>query len=212
MKESIYIFGASGYAKETALLIQEIGEYNIKAFVDKHSEEGNFIYVNTHIYPIISETDFYELCQNKRLNVVISIANTNIVNNLLKRFQDFCNFPNIIHPSSLFKGKYSIGMGNIIAYDCIFTEQVSIGSFNRFNIRITVGHDTVIGNNNHFNPLVSIAGNVNIGSDNLFGVNSVVLQNIAISDGNTIGAKSLVVKNILKQGTYFGIPAKKLEI
>lgn len=212
MGEGIYIFGASGYAKETALLIQEMKEYTIVAFVDKDIKENNFLSVNGYTYPLISEIDFYEICKNKRPNIVISIANATIVNNILNRFHDYCNFPNIIHPSSTFKGTYSIGIGNIITYDCIFTEEVKIGSFNRFNMRVTVGHDTTIGNNNHFNPLISIAGNVNIGDNNLFGVNSVILQNINIIDNNIIGASSLVVKNIVKQGTYFGIPALKLDI
>ena len=30
--EDIYIFGASGYARETALINQEIGKYTLKAF------------------------------------------------------------------------------------------------------------------------------------------------------------------------------------
>jgi len=40
--KDIYIFGASGYAKETALLIQEMKEYTIVAFVDKDIKENNF--------------------------------------------------------------------------------------------------------------------------------------------------------------------------
>lgn len=212
MKEEIYIFGASGYAKETALLIQKIGVHTIKAFVDKDTKGNDSISVNGYTYPLISEINFYEICQNNRSNAVISISEASIVNNILNRFQDYCNFPNIIHPSSIFKGTYSIGIGNIIAYDCIFTENVKVGSFNRFNMRITIGHDTTIGNNNHFNPLVSVAGNVKIGNNNLFGINAVVLQNLSIADNNIIGATSLVIKNIVKQGTYFGIPAKKLDI
>ena len=70
----------------------------------------------------------------------------------------------------------------------------------------------MIGDYNHFNSLVNIAGNVTIGNSNLFGMSVVVLQNIGIGDGNTIGAGSLVLKNITKVGTYFGVPAKRLEL
>ena len=113
MKEEIYIFGASGYARETALLIQKIGVYTIKAFVDKDTKGNDSISVNGYTYSVISETNFYEICQNNRPNAVISISDASIVNNILNRFQNLCNFPNIIHPSS-FKGMYSIGIGNII--------------------------------------------------------------------------------------------------
>ena len=80
--KDIYIFGASGYAKETALLIQEMKEYTIVAFVDKDIKENNFLSVNGYTYPLISEIDFYEICKNKRTNIVISIANATIKLNI----------------------------------------------------------------------------------------------------------------------------------
>ena len=211
IKKNIYIFGASGYAKETALLIEEMGEYCLQGFVDKDIEVRE-TEVNGISYPILSEEAFYSACEKERQEAVISIANSGVVQKIVARFGNCCNFPNIIHPSSAFKGKYSIGRGNIISYDCIFTEEVSIGSFNRFNVRGMVGHNTMIGDYPHFTSLVNIAGNVTIGNSNLFGMSVVVLQNIGIGDGNTIGAGSLVLKNITKVGTYFGVPAKRLEL
>lgn len=210
--KDIYIFGASGYAKETVLLIKEMGEYIIKAFVDKNNLNQKFASVNNFTYPIISEDNFYQICKKEQQEAVISIANWEVVNKLVMRFDNYCNFPNIIHPSSAFKGKYNIGRGNIISYDCLFTEDITIGSFNRFNVRVAIGHNSTIGDYNHFNSSVNIAGNVVIGNNNLFGINSIVLQNLTISDGNTIGAASLILKNITKTGTYFGVPAKRLNL
>lgn len=56
--KDIYIFGASGYAKETALLIEEMGEYRLRGFVDKDCIEGGETEVNHISYPILSEEGF----------------------------------------------------------------------------------------------------------------------------------------------------------
>ena len=205
--KDIYIFGASGYARETAFIIQEL-KFNIKAFIDIKSNDVE-ISINEFSYPVISEDSFYDLCLNNNICAVIAIADTNTTEKIIFRFQGICEFPNIIHPSSNLYGSYNIGEGNVISYNCVFTDNIKIGSFNRFNIGITVGHDVTIGNNNQFNPSSNISGNVTIENNNLFGVNSVVLQGLNLCSNNIIGASSLVVKNISKAGTYIGIPAIK---
>ena len=206
----IYIFGASGYARETAILIQEMNEYSLKAFIDiKDSED--FIKVNNLFYPIISEDTFLEKCKGRKIKAVIAIADTKITEKIIHKFQDICLFPNIIHPSSTIHGRYDLGIGNVISYNCVFTDNITIGSFNRFNVGVSVGHDVVIGDNNQFNPSCKISGNVVIGDANLFGVNSVVLQGVQICDNNTIGASSLILKKINIPGTYIGVPAKRFK-
>lgn len=63
--KDIYIFGASGYAKETALLIEEMGEYRLRGFVDKDIEVRE-TEVNGISYPILSEEAFYSACEKER--------------------------------------------------------------------------------------------------------------------------------------------------
>ena len=208
--KDIYIFGASGYAREVALLINELNEFSIKGFVDKENSNSEII-LNNNSYSIISEKQFINICKNNKTNAAIAIANPLITINIINKFDNICSFPNIIHPNTIFSGKSILGKGNIISYNCIFTDNIKIGSFNRFNIGVLVGHDVTIGNNNQFNTSCNISGNVKIENNNLFGVNSVILQNIQICDDNLIGASSLVIKNIKKSGTYIGNPAVKLK-
>jgi len=207
--KDIYIFGASGYARETAFIIQEL-EFNIKAFIDIKSNDIE-ISINKFSYPIISEESFYNLCLNNNLYAVIAISDPKITEKIITRFQEICEFPNIIHPSSKIYGSYNIGVGNLISYNCIFTDNIKIGSFNRFNVGVAVGHDVDIGDNNQFNPSCNISGYVTIENNNFFGVNSVILQKVRIKNNTIVGASSLVLRNILKEGTYIGVPAKKIE-
>lgn len=205
----IYIFGASGYARETALINQEIGIYKLKAFVDKENT-GISLVVKKKSYPVISEDEFMDLCKNDKKNAIIAISAPKIVEKIISKFKNNCFFPNLIHPNTIISGEFKIGSGNIITYNCAFTDNINIGSFNRFNIGVTVGHDVIIGNNNQFNPTCNISGNIIIGDNNLFGVNSVLLQGIQIGNNIVIGASSLVIRNIINPGTYVGTPASEL--
>lgn len=206
--EDIYIFGASGYARETALLINDIGKYTIKAFVDIESSE-KLLAVKDQSYPVISENLFKNICNENITNAAIAISSPKIAYKIIAKFENKCTFPNLIHSSVILAGDHTMGIGNIITYNCVFTDNINIGSFNRFNIGVTVGHDVVIGNNNQFNPTCNVSGNIKIGNNNLFGVNSVLLQGVQIGNDIIIGASSLVLKKILKPGTYIGIPANE---
>ena len=64
--------------------------------------------------------------------------------------------------------------------------------------------------NNVFNPNTQISGTVSIGNQNYFGFNCGVIQQKRIGNLNTIGAGSILLRNIKDNGTYVGIPAKKL--
>ena len=68
--EDIYIFGASGYARETALINQEIGKYNLKAFVDKENT-GISLKIKNQSFPVISEVEFIGLCSDEKQNAII---------------------------------------------------------------------------------------------------------------------------------------------
>lgn len=208
--EDIYIFGSGGFAREVFYLIQDIGNYRFKAFVDKELST-NSLSLSDNNYPIISDDEFYKICAiNGNMNAAIAIACPSIVSCIIANFKHICRFPNLIHPSANFFGKLKLGIGNIITWNCFFSDNISIGSFNRFNIGNVVGHDVAIGDNNQFNPSCNISGNVTIANSNYFGVNAVVLQGIQIGSANTIGASSLVLRKISDGGTYFGIPAIKM--
>lgn len=211
--EYIYIFGTSGFAREIYYLIKDTQKYIVKAFIDLSvNQKQSFIKVDESYIPIIEEDVFYKGCnQLDKPNASVAIANNAIVEKITKRFQDKCNFPNIIHPSFKQLGNTKMGIGNIITYNNFFSDNIQIGSFNRFNIGCILGHDVRIGDFNQVNPYCNISGNVNIGHSNFFGVKSTILQGINIGNYNTIGTSSLLIKSIKDNGTYIGSPARKFE-
>jgi sugar O-acyltransferase (sialic acid O-acetyltransferase NeuD family) len=205
---TIYIIGASGFAKEVYFLLKDLNLYKIGGFIDKTPINKN-LKIGNDIIDIIDEEFFLE--NFKDCFVCFGIGSPKILNTLYKKYKNYI-FPNIIHPSFIGNiESISFGLGNIITLGVIFTTNIKIGSFNIFNLNMTLGHDTIIGDMNVFNPSTNISGNNKIGNSNLFGVGSISLENMEIGDNNTIGASALVTKNINNNGVYIGIPAKLIK-
>lgn len=208
MQEDLYIFGSGGFAREVYYLALRTQQYNIKAFVDEHKKDA-LILSNIYI-PVISEVEFLEIIDKKKVNVGIAIGDNNIVKKIVEKFQTKCIFPNLIDPSVIFVDKGSIGDGNIICYGNYISCNFKMGSFNRINYLCKFGHDCLIGDYNQINPNSTISGNVRIGSLNLLGASSNIIQNITIGDNNIIGLGAVLLTNVDCDGRYVGNPARKM--
>jgi len=212
--KDIVIFGAGGFAKEVAFLIEDINkkstEWNILGYIVEDVEKIG----DSHgKYPIY-QTDGWLMHLDAELHVVAGVGNPDLLSRIVKNFQENKNliFPNLIHPS-VFGDFDRIKMkeGNIICAGNIFTTDISLGSFNILNLSCTIGHDVKIGNYNVINPTVNISGGVIINDFDLVGVGTQILQYIEIGNNVVIGAGSVVTKNALEAGVYVGAPARKIK-
>ncbi|MBQ3773881.1 MAG: acetyltransferase, partial [Pseudobutyrivibrio sp.] len=75
----------------------------------------------------------------------------------------------------------------------------------------SVDHDNMIGDYAHISVGAHTAGTVAIGDNTWLGIGAVVSNNLSICANCMIGAGAVVVKNIIKEGTYVGVPAKKID-
>lgn len=205
----IVIYGAGGFGKEIARVIEKINSiestWNILGFIDDGISEGTSI-LNYHLIGNVE----YLNCYQKRLNVVVANGNREYLKKIILSINNSnLLFPNIIDPDARVDSNIIIGKGNIITYHGFISCDVKIGDFNIFNTRSSIGHDVSIGSFNIFNPNIQISGSVIIGDGNFFGLNSSVIQNKKIGNHNVIGAHSLVLNNIGNDSTFYGIPATK---
>lgn len=207
MKRPIYILGSSGFAKEVYFLIKEIGQYEIKGFIDIVEKE--MVCFSEKRIDVVSEKDFFLKETAETCCLAIGIGSPEVIKKLSIKFKSF-TFPNLIHPSVVYdKENVVLGRGNIITAGVILTTCISIGSMNIFNLSSTVGHDAIIGNFNVINPTVNISGGVEIGDSNLIGVGATILQYKKIGNNSVIGASSLVVKDVNSNVVVMGVPAKE---
>lgn len=208
--KKIVIVGAGGFAKEVALLIDDINEANaiwdVLGYIDE--KVGDF----NGKYPIVGNDDWL-LNYKDEINVVFGIGSPQLTKKLVAKFSINSNikYPNLIHPNAIGDWeRIELGKGNIICASNTFTTDIQIGNFNIFNLDCTLGHDSIIGDCNVFNPSVNISGGFTIGSFCLIGTAVTILQYIAIGDNITVGAAALVTKKLEIPGTYIGSPAKIL--
>ena len=211
--KDIAIYGAGGFGKEIACVINKINEkkpvWNIIGFFDDGIAKGKQISHFGQVLGNINDLNTWK----KPLSIVFAIGNPQILKSLVEKITNpHIDFPNIIHPESALADpvSFSIGKGNVITRGCTFSCDVTIGDFNQFNSISALAHDVVVGSFNVFMPLVRISGEASIGDNNFFGIGAIVLQLIKIGNNTRIGAGSIVMKKTKDGFLYFGNPAKRM--
>ncbi|KAB2814336.1 acetyltransferase [Phaeocystidibacter luteus] len=211
--KDIAIFGAGGFGREVALLIDDINQksdtFNFIGYFDDGVEKGTL--VNGH--PVLggmAELNSHEGnvglvlaigdCKTKKI-IHEKITNSNV------------SYPTLIHPSAILRGEFEnkIGEGSIVCAGCIITVNTVIGNHVILNLSCTVGHDATIGDYSSFMPSTNISGEVNVGSGVFVGTGTKIINLVDIGDNTLIGAGSVVTKTIPSNCTAVGIPAKPIK-
>ncbi|MCR4614131.1 MAG: serine acetyltransferase [Bacteroidaceae bacterium] len=202
--KDIAIFGAGGFGREVACLINIINgcepTWNLIGFFDEVKEIGT----RNEYGEILGGIDVVNEWE-KPLALVIAIGDPHSVKHIVENVNNAqIDYPNLIAPDTIFLDRKNItfGRGNIVCSRCLFSTNVRIGDFNTFNGYITVGHDSTFGDFNSLMPAVRISGEVNVGNENFFGVDAVVIQHINIGNRTRIGANSLIIRKTKDDNTY----------
>lgn len=214
MRKNLVILGASGLAREMAMLAEHINAvhhfWNIMGFI---GEPGCAIGTDLGIAPILGD-DSWLLEQDFAADLVLGIGYPKIKEKVIEPYlkvPDRFAFPNLIHPkATLDFRRVELGKGNTITDGCVFTCDIRVQDFNLFNLNSTIGHDVEIGSLNVINPGSNISGGVHIGNRVLIGTGAQILQKILIDSDATVGAGAVVTKNVGSHQTVFGIPARRL--
>ena len=213
--KDIAIYGAGGFGREIACLINLINEkkpeWNTIGFLDDNEK----LWGSENKYGKVLGGAEWLNKYDKPLAVAIAIGNPSAVTSIVSRINNLqISFPNLYAPTVTFLDKESleIGHGNIICTNCFISCNVKIGNFNLFNGYIPIGHDAQIGDCNVIMPSCNISGGVEMGNGNFLGVQSVVLQYIKIGNNTRIGANSVVMRKTKDGFLYMGNPAKKMNL
>lgn len=212
--KDLYLIGGGGFATEVLFVIERINKIKKKWSSIFIIDDNIKIDKKIRDYEVKGNVDYLSNL-DEDIDVVITINNPEIRKEIVEKLKTNKNisFPNIFDPTSIVdKEHLTIGEGNVIMHYVILSTQLVIGNFNIFNSFSGIGHDSVMGDYNTFNPRVAISGKVVMNDLNSFGVNSTVLQNKKIGSRNQVWLNTTIVKNLKDGGTYFGIPAKKVDV
>lgn len=209
--KNIAIFGAGGFGKEVASLINCINRtkptWNLIGFFDDGVEKGKQISHFGQVLGGMAELNAW----NNPLDLAIAIGNPKSLHGVVGRITNSnISYPNVIAPNFGISddATFTIGKGNIIGNGCSVSVDVEIGSFNILNADIVMGHDSKIGNYNVLMPDIRVSGEVTIGEENLIGVGSIILQQIKVGNSIHLGAGAVLMTKPKDGGTYIGNPAK----
>lgn len=205
--KGIYIFGASGFGREVAWLIEENRDYEILGFID---DNPNVLGTIINGYKVLGDSN-YLLSKNEPVNVVVAIGRPLIRKKIVEKLSSNVNiiFPNIISKDVKKSNYITFGKGNIICAGNILTTNISMGDFNLINLSCTLGHDDILQNFITLYPGVNVSGNVSIGDCCEIGTGCKIIQGLSLVPEVIIGAGAVVVRNINEKGIYKGIPASK---
>ena len=215
--KDIAIFGAGGFGREVACMINRINlhaeneeKWNLVGFFDDATKLKG---TRNEYGEVLGGIDILNSWSTP-LSVALAIGTPEILKLLVSKITNpLVEFPNIIAPDVTYwdKDNVRIGRGNIICSQCILSTNVTIGDFNILNCCTVIAHDASLGNYNAIMPSVNISGGVQIGNENYFGVSSVVLQYLKIGNCTKIGANSTIFQKTKDGQTYIGNPAYILD-
>jgi sugar O-acyltransferase (sialic acid O-acetyltransferase NeuD family) len=204
--KDLAIYGAGGFGREVALLIDQINQekkqWNFIGFFDDGS-------ANPKSLPIVGHGDSIKNIATS-LDLVVAVADPTVRKSIVSRIQNkHITFPVIIHPQGD-KGASTnlFGRGTIVTKGTILTTGISLGDFVIVNLATTIGHDARIGNFCSIMPGTNISGNVSIGECSLIGTGAKILQNLSIGANVQVGAGAVVVNNVADGEIVIGVPAK----
>ena len=209
--KKIVIYGAGGFGREVQWLIESINEvsatWEILGYLDDGVEVGTLI----DGYPVLGGLEKLQEYDSS-LAIVCAVGSAKVRKQIIeriKRIGDF-QFPSLIAPDVRMSNSVMMGIGNVICAGNIMTVDIELGDFNILNLSCTVGHDVKMESFVTVYPGVNISGCVRLAECVELGTGSKIIQGKNICKNVIVGAGAVIVKALEVEGTYVGVPARRL--
>lgn len=213
--KQIAIYGAGGFAREVAWLVQSCNvndeKYQVVSFID--DDESNH-------GTVLNQIPVYGLEESKRrfadAYVVGGVGSPKIREMLMqKAAAGGFAFETIVHPRVERSEWIDVGIGSVICAGNILTTNITLGEHIQINLDCTIGHDVVMEDFTTLAPGVHVSGCVRFGKRVYVGTGAVIINGtqempLTIGDDAVIGAGACVTKPVPPGATAVGVPAKPI--
>jgi len=204
-KKKIVIYGASGFGREVAWLIQSCNDYEVVCFIDDDtSKQGTFL----NDIPVMSLENACKQFSGAFVVGGVGVPKTRQLLMEKTRAAGF-RFETIIHPGVERSQWIEVSIGTVICAGNILTTNITLGKHVQINLDCTIGHDVVMGSYTTLAPGVHVSGWVHFGKRVYVGTGAVIINGteekpITIGDDAVIGAGACVTKSIPPGETWGG--------
>lgn len=202
MNRKVIIIGASGHGKVIADIVLKKHDCLV-GFLDDGIEK------NTEIlgYKVLGKTE--DALKYHDCEFAIGIGSNEIRHKIASQYP--LNWYTAIHPSAQIGMNVHIDEGTVVMANAVINSCSKIGKHCIINTCSIVEHDNVIEDFVHISPHATLCGTVFIGEMSHIGANATIKNNIHIISNCRVGAGCVVVKDITKEGTYIGVPARRMK-
>ncbi len=201
--KKVIIIGAGGHGKVVADIVKLNGD-KVYGFLDDKEAEV------LPGFTVIGSVNLINTLDNNGFYFFVAIGNNKIRQTIMESYP-MVEWYTAIHPSAVIADYTEIGTGTAVMANAVVNSGSKIGRGVIINTAATVDHDNIIRDFVHISPGAHLAGTVRIGERCWIGIGANVINNISIINNCTVGAGSVVTKNITEQGTYVGVPARKIK-
>lgn len=211
--ENIVIFGAGGFGREVANIIEKINtidpQYNILGFIVEEKYYKDSIIING--YPVLGTEKW--IIGKENVKCICAIADCMVRNRIQTQLSEKkVEFATIIAPGVRIPPSTIVGDGCVIYSNCLISVNVKIGNGVLINSGTTIGHDVIIDNFVSIAPGCGISGNCLIETGANIGGHAFVIPKRKIGKCAVVAAGSIVFNNVKAGTTVLGNPAKRFRI
>jgi sugar O-acyltransferase (sialic acid O-acetyltransferase NeuD family) len=216
--KQIAVYGAGGFAREVAWLVQSCNvtntkNYEVVCFIDDDTSKQGTRLNDIPVLNLEQARNHYP-----HASVVGGIGSPHSREKvMLKAAEMGFTFATIIYPGTIYSLDWNeIGEGTVICAGNILTVNITVGKHVQINLNCTVGHDTILEDYSTLAPGVHVSGWVHMGKRVYVGsganiINGTETAPLVIADDVVIGAGACVTKSVLEPGTtVVGVPAKPI--
>ncbi|MCJ8164444.1 acetyltransferase [Pontibacter sp. E15-1] len=209
----IAVFGAGGFGKEVAMLIEQINAsapaWQLIGFFDDGVAKNAIV----NGYPSlggVAEVNKLE----ETTGLLLAIGDPGIKMRIHAQISNpKVYYPVLVHPNVLMgNSQYlDIGEGSIITAGNLLTVNIRLGRHVILNLACTVGHDAILEDYTSVMPGVNISGGVKIGKGVYIGTGAKLINHTEVGSHTIIGAGAVVVKSLPAHCTAVGVPARPIK-
>lgn len=201
----LFIVGCSGHGKVVADIALKQNKYDRVLFLDDNPKSDSCMGI-----PVVGSSTYQDIAPDDE--IFVAIGNPKIRQQLQEQYTERgLNIATLIHPDAVIGTNVRIGEGSAVMAGTVINPDVVIGKGVIINTGATVDHDDMISDYAHISVGAHLAGTVSVGKSTWIGAGAVVSNNLKICSDVMVGAGAVVVSNIEKQGTYVGVPARKIK-